>query len=93
MTIIDGVYFSIQAIRLYHPEIVDDVEFLVVDNHPDGPCGEPFKKLEDWIPTPLPPSPAPTAGRRKGPRIREADGDSCSAWIAMSSSCRARLLT
>jgi len=46
----DGVYFSIQAIRMYHPEIVDHVEFVVVDNHPDGPCSEALKKLENSIP-------------------------------------------
>jgi hypothetical protein len=33
----DGVYFSIQAIRLYHPEVADEIDFLVLDNHPDGP--------------------------------------------------------
>ena len=32
----DGVYFTINAIRLFHPEVVDDIEFLVVDNHPSG---------------------------------------------------------
>lgn len=32
----DGVYFSITAIRLYHPELVNDIEFLVVDNNPTG---------------------------------------------------------
>lgn len=46
----DGVYFSIQSIRLYHPEILDHVEFLVIDNHPDGPCAEELKKLETSIP-------------------------------------------
>ena len=46
----DGVFFTIQAIRMYHPEVVDDVEFLVVDNHPDGPCGAPLKALETAIP-------------------------------------------
>jgi len=46
----DGVYFSIQAMRMYHPEVMDDVEFLVVDNHPDGPCGKPLKDLEVGIP-------------------------------------------
>ena len=24
----DGVYFSIQAIRMYHPEILKDIEFI-----------------------------------------------------------------
>jgi hypothetical protein len=46
----DGVYFSLQALRLYHPEILPDVEFLVVDNHPDGPCSRPLKDLENAIP-------------------------------------------
>ncbi len=46
----DGCYFTINAIRLYHPEILDDVEFLVVDNDPAGPCAKPLKALENWIP-------------------------------------------
>ena len=46
----DGVYFTLQAIRLYHPEILDDTELLVVDNHPDGPCAAALKGLEYWIP-------------------------------------------
>jgi Glycosyl transferase family 2 len=46
----DGVYFSVQAIRLFHPEILEDVEFLVIDNHPDSPCARPLKELETWIP-------------------------------------------
>ncbi len=45
----DGVYFSIQSIRLFHPEIADSVEILVVDNHPDGPCGQSLKNLEESI--------------------------------------------
>ncbi len=46
----DGVYFTIQAIRMYHPEVLEDVEFVVVDNNPDGPCGEALYALEYWIP-------------------------------------------
>lgn len=46
----DGVYFSLQAIRLYHPEILDEVEFLIVDNHPDGPCSAALKDLERHVP-------------------------------------------
>ncbi|MGE0751684.1 MAG: methyltransferase domain-containing protein [Variibacter sp.] len=46
----DGVYFSLQALRLYHPEIVGDAEFLVIDNHPDGPCAFALKHLEDYVP-------------------------------------------
>lgn len=46
----DGVYFSLQAIRFYHPEILDEVEFLIIDNHPDGPCSAALKDLEKHIP-------------------------------------------
>ncbi len=46
----DGVYFTVQAIRLYHPEIADETEILVVDNHPDGPCAADLKALEKWVP-------------------------------------------
>ena len=45
----DGVYFTIQAIRLHHPEILNDVDFVIVDNNPDGPCGAALKELGDWI--------------------------------------------
>jgi len=44
----DGFYFTVQAMRLYHPEILSDVEFLVVDNDPAGPCAKPVKNLENW---------------------------------------------
>ncbi len=46
----DGVYFSLQAMRLYHPEILDQVEFLVIDNNPEGACSGALKRLETNIP-------------------------------------------
>jgi hypothetical protein len=46
----DGVYFSLQAMRLYHADILDQVEFLILDNHPDGPCSAALKRLEKHIP-------------------------------------------
>lgn len=45
----DGVYFSLQALRLFHAGVMDDVELLVLDNHPDGPCSGALKKLENSI--------------------------------------------
>jgi len=45
----DGVYFSVQAIRLYHPEIADEIEFLVIDNHPAGPAAAALTALGQWI--------------------------------------------
>jgi len=44
----DGVYFTIQAIRLYHPEVLDYVNFVVIDNAPEGPCGVALKDFEYW---------------------------------------------
>jgi hypothetical protein len=44
----DGVYFSIQALRMYHE--LDDVEIIVVDNSPDSNHGKSVKSLMNWIP-------------------------------------------
>ncbi|MPZ37431.1 MAG: glycosyltransferase [Rhizobiales bacterium] len=45
----DGVYFTVQSIRLHHPELAGAIEFIVVDNNPGGPCSEALKSLGDWI--------------------------------------------
>ena len=45
----DGAYFSIQALRLYHPETLDDAEILLVDNNPDGPFGQALRDLSTGI--------------------------------------------
>ena len=46
----DGVYFSLQAIRMYHPDILPEVEFIVIDNNPEGICAGALKRLENYIP-------------------------------------------
>ncbi len=46
----DGVYFTVQAIRMFHSEIADETEIIVVDNHPEGPCAGELKALEKWVP-------------------------------------------
>jgi len=44
---INGVYFSLQSLRLYHPLVQDDkVELIVVDNNPEGSHGTALQK---WI--------------------------------------------
>jgi hypothetical protein len=45
----DGVYFTVQAIRLYHPEVTSEVEILVVDNNPDGVCAPALQALAGWV--------------------------------------------
>ena len=45
----DGVYFSLQAIRTFHPELAGELEFVVIDNNPGGRCSEALKQLGDAI--------------------------------------------
>jgi len=49
----DGLYFSIQALRMYHQEVMDQVEFVIVDNSPKTDHGEANRKLTDWIKEPF----------------------------------------
>jgi len=49
----DGVYFSIQSIRMYHPEVLDDIEFVIVDNNPDSKQGKAVYDLCKWIKEPI----------------------------------------
>jgi hypothetical protein len=47
----DGVYFSVQALQLYHLEVLDQIEILVVDNNPAGPHGQAVRNLlTNWVP-------------------------------------------
>ena len=45
----DGVYFSVQALRLYHPEVMDRVSILVLDNDPTGQAAWPLRELSDRV--------------------------------------------
>jgi hypothetical protein len=45
----DGVYFTIQALRMYHPEVRGRVEYVIVDNNPGGMHGEMCDRLALWI--------------------------------------------
>jgi hypothetical protein len=49
----DGVYFSLQSLRLFHPEILDEVEFVIVDNNPNGDHGKLIRNLCDWVEQPI----------------------------------------
>lgn len=49
----DGVYFSLQSIRMYHKEILDDVEFIIIDNNPSGVHGKSIRSFTNWINEPL----------------------------------------
>lgn len=45
----DGVYFTIQALRINHPELDGALEFVVIDNNPGGRCSQALKALESTI--------------------------------------------
>jgi len=40
-----GVYFSIQALRMYHPEIMDETNIIIIDNNPKSKHGKDLKKF------------------------------------------------
>lgn len=46
----DGVYFSVQSLRLHHPEMLDRIEFLLIDNNPAGRGAKALKGIEDYVP-------------------------------------------
>lgn len=41
----DGVYFTVQSIRINNPELDGAVEFVVIDNKPGGPSSEALSHL------------------------------------------------
>ena len=49
----DGVYFTIQSIRLFHPEILDDVEWVIIDNNPKSGHSKCIRNLMNWIKEPV----------------------------------------
>jgi len=71
-----GVYFSIQALRMYHPEIMNETEILIIDNNPTGPHGKECRSLSNHSPNIkyyAEPSPVSTAIRNK--IFERAEGD------------------
>jgi len=52
----DGVWFTIQAIRMYHREALEDVSFVVIDNDPEGPTSTALREIGNWVPRLPPPA-------------------------------------
>ena len=48
----DGLYFSIQSIRMFHPEVLDDIEFVIIDNNPTSSHGKAIRNFLDWVKQP-----------------------------------------
>lgn len=49
----DGVYFTIQSLRLHHAEAMEQIEFIILDNHSEGAHGKAVKDLTAWVRQPL----------------------------------------
>jgi hypothetical protein len=45
----DGVYFTVQSIRISNPELDGALEIVVIDNNPGGPCSQALSRLGSWI--------------------------------------------
>jgi cellulose synthase/poly-beta-1,6-N-acetylglucosamine synthase-like glycosyltransferase len=45
----DGVWFTIQAIRMYQRDVLDDLSLIVIDNDPQGAAAQPLRELGSWI--------------------------------------------
>ena len=48
----DGLYFTLQSIRMYHQDAINDIEFVIVDNNPIGKIGEENYNLTKWVQEP-----------------------------------------
>ena len=40
-----GVFWTIQALRMYHAEVMDQVEIIVIDNNPDSDHGKEVRRF------------------------------------------------
>ncbi|WP_395752507.1 glycosyltransferase family 2 protein [Prosthecobacter sp.] len=65
----DGVYFTVQSLRLHHPEAMEQVEFLILDNHSESAHGQAVRDLTAWVRQPV--RYVPMTGRT-GTALRDA---------------------
>tara|TARA_R100000664_G_scaffold26321_1_gene36483 strand:+ start:2548 stop:3378 length:831 start_codon:yes stop_codon:yes gene_type:complete len=49
----DGAYFTIQSLRMHHSEVLDRLEFVIINNHPGSPHGKALYDLRGWVKEPL----------------------------------------
>jgi len=49
----DGLFFTIQSIRMYHSEILNDIEFVIIDNKHDSEHGSAIRNLINHIQEPV----------------------------------------
>lgn len=49
----EGLYMTIQSLRMHHPEAMEQVEFLIVDNNPTSAQGKAVERFSTWIRQPV----------------------------------------
>lgn len=49
----DGLYFTIQAIRTYHREVINDIEFVIIDNNHGSEDGRTVRSFINRIKEPV----------------------------------------
>ena len=49
----DGLYFTIQAIRLNCKDLLDRIEWVIIDNNPAGSHGKCIREFMRWIKEPI----------------------------------------
>ena len=78
----DGVYFSVQALRMYHSEVINDIEIIVIDNNPDGNHGQAIRNLKDQAKIKYIPF-----GKYKSTAVRNLIFENASAPYVVSMDC------
>jgi hypothetical protein len=49
----EGLYFTIQSLRLHHKEVLDRLEFVIINNNPKSAQGREIRKFVDWLKEPV----------------------------------------
>ena len=49
----DGAFFTLQSLRMYHSEVMDRVEFIVINNNPGSASGKELKNYINNIAEPV----------------------------------------
>jgi hypothetical protein len=71
----DGVFFTIQALRMYHlQDLKDQVEFVIVDNNPESKHGKEVKNFAGWCDAKYIPFTAKTSTSTRNEIFKHASG-------------------
>ncbi len=49
----DGAYFTLQSLRMHHSEILDRLEFIIINNNPESAQGKAIYNFKNWIKDPV----------------------------------------